>query len=132
MDYDAIIIGAGLAGLTSALLLARNGRKVLVVEQHHSPAPVVSGFERQGIYFDSGFHYAGGLGADGPLLPMLRYLGLADKLQLFPYDPTGFDSLRFADSGEEYCLPVGFANICNYLVEKFPAAATEIGIYLND
>lgn len=132
MAYDAIVIGAGLSGLTSALLLAQNGRKVLVVEQHHSPAPVLSGFERDGIYFDTGFHYAGGLGANEPLLPMLHHLGLADKLQLFPYDQNGFDALRLAASGEEYVLPVGFANIRQYLGEKFPAAATEIGIYLDE
>jgi len=37
MGYDAIIIGAGLSGLTSALLLARNDRKVLVVEKQSRP-----------------------------------------------------------------------------------------------
>jgi len=130
--YDAIIIGAGLAGLTSALLLARHGRKVLVVEQHHSPAPVLSGFERNGTYFDSGFHYAGGLGAGGPLQPLLRYLGLADKLKLFSYDPDGFDALRQTAYDAEYALPIGFANIRQYLVARFPAAAVDIGIYLDE
>lgn len=130
MRYDAIIIGAGLAGLSCALLLARSGRKVLVVEQHTSPAPVMSGFEREGIYFDSGFHYAGGLGAGGALQPLFRHLGLADKLQLFPYDPAGFDSLRFSDGGKEYALPVGFGNIMDYLAEQFPAAKGEISSYL--
>jgi all-trans-retinol 13,14-reductase len=129
MGYDAIIIGAGLSGLTSALLLARNGRKVLVVEQHSSPAPVLSGFEREGIYFDSGFHYAGGLGSGGALQPLLRHLGLADKLQLFPFDAAGFDGLRFSD-GEEYALPVGLNNIMEYLAVQFPAATAEISGYL--
>jgi phytoene dehydrogenase-like protein len=35
MTYDVIVIGGGLAGLTSAALLAKSGRRVLVVEQHH-------------------------------------------------------------------------------------------------
>ena len=130
--YDSIIIGAGLSGLTCALLLARSGRKVLVLEQHSSPAPVVSGFQRDGIYFDSGFHYAGGLGEGGPLQLLLRHLGLEDKLQLFPYAASGFDCLRFSSSGEEYSLPVGFNNIRSYLEEKFPQAAAEIGLYLDE
>jgi len=130
MRYDAIIIGAGLSGLASALLLARSGRKILVLEQHSSPGPVLSGFEREGIYFDSGFHYAGGLGAGGALQPLLRHLGLADKLQLFPYDAAGFDALRFSEGGEEYALPVGLNNIMDYLAAQFPAATAEISSYL--
>ena len=132
MHYDSIIIGAGLSGLTCALLLARSGRRVLVLEQHSRPAPVVRGFQRGGIYFDSGFHYAGGLGDGGPLQPLLRHLGLEDKLQLFPYAADGFDRLRIASSGEEYLLPVGFNNIRRYLGEKFPQARSEIALYLDE
>ena len=132
MRYDVIIIGAGLSGLTSALLLARTGRKVLVLEQHASPAPVVSGFQRGGIYFDSGFHYAGGLGEGGPLQLLLRHLGLEEKLQLLPYARDGFDCLRISSSGEEYALPVGFNSIKTYLGEKFPQARAEIALYIDE
>ncbi|SDZ76398.1 all-trans-retinol 13,14-reductase [Desulfuromusa kysingii] len=132
MSYDAIIIGAGLSGLTSALLLARAGRKVLVVEQHSSPAPVVRGFQRDGNYFDSGFHYAGGFGDGGPLQPLLRHLGIADRLKLFPYSADGFDCLRVSSSGEEYLLPVGFKRIKSYLGGKFPPARAEIEGYLDE
>jgi phytoene dehydrogenase-like protein len=34
-EYDAIVIGSGLAGLTSANMLAKNGHSVLLLEQHH-------------------------------------------------------------------------------------------------
>jgi len=132
MRYDSIIIGSGLSGLTSALLLARSGRKVVVVEQHSSPAPVVSGFRRGGIYFDSGFHYAGGGGEGGPLQLFFRHLGLDRQLTLFPYHSAGFDRLRFSSSGEEFVLPVGFTNICRYLQERFPAATGEIETYFGE
>jgi len=132
MRYDSIIIGAGLAGLTSALLLSRSGRKVLVLEQHTSPAPVVSGFRRQGIYFDSGFHYAGGLGEGGPLCPLLRHLGILEKIRLFPYNPAGFDRLYLSSSAEDYSLPIGFDNIYHYLSEKFPQAKAELALYLDE
>ncbi len=132
MDCDSLIIGSGLSGLTCALLLARHGRRVVVVEQHSSPAPVISGFERRGLYFDSGFHYAGGVGPGGPLQILLRHLGLAERLSLFPYAAAGFDRLRFSTSGQEYCLPVGFSAIRCYLKEKFPPAAVEIDRYLDE
>jgi UDP-galactopyranose mutase len=38
MKFDAIIVGAGLAGATSARLLAEKGRRVLVVEKHRHVA----------------------------------------------------------------------------------------------
>ena len=132
MRYDTVIIGSGLSGLTCALLLARTGRRVLVLEQHRRPAPVVNGFRRDGLYFDSGFHYAGGLGPGGPLELFFRHLGLLDRLQLFPYDPQGFDQLRFAGSGETILLPVGFAAIRASLSERFPAAAGAIAAYLGE
>ena len=132
MRYDSIIIGSGLSGLTCALLLARSGRKVMVVEQHASPAPVVSGFRRSGIYFDSGFHYAGGAGEGGPLQVFLRHLELDKQLTLFPYAGDGFDRLHLSSSGEDYLLPVGFGAIRRYLTEQFPAAGDAIEHYLNE
>jgi len=34
MNYDIIIIGAGLGGLTAGAKLAKEGKKVLLIEQH--------------------------------------------------------------------------------------------------
>ncbi|MDH4241550.1 MAG: FAD-dependent oxidoreductase, partial [Phycisphaerae bacterium] len=34
-EYDVVVIGSGLAGLTCANMLARNGHSVLLLEQHH-------------------------------------------------------------------------------------------------
>ncbi|WP_020677824.1 phytoene desaturase family protein [Geopsychrobacter electrodiphilus] len=131
MAYDSIVIGAGLSGLTSALLLARSGRKVLILERHHQPAPVVRGFSRDGLYFDSGFHYVGGLGAAGPLGSFLGHLGLAARLEIFPYAERGFDRLRIAATGETFALPVGFAAIKAELGERFPAARAKLESYLD-
>lgn len=132
MQYDSIIIGSGLSGLTCALLLARSGRKVLVLEQHPQPAPVVRGFSRGGLYFDSGFHYVGGLGDGGAFRPLYRHLGLEEKLELFPFAQQGFDRLRISATGETVVLPVGFANIKSELGKRFPGAKQRIERYLDE
>jgi phytoene desaturase len=53
-DYDVIVIGAGLGGLSSAALLAKQGRKVLVLEQSDRIGGCCSTFEREGYHFDVG------------------------------------------------------------------------------
>ena len=130
MQYDSVIIGSGLSGLTSALLLARSGRRVLVLEQSPQSAPVVRGFSRGGHYFDSGFHYAGGLGEGGAFRPHFRHLGLEDKLELFPFDAKGFDRLKISATGETFSLPVGFSAIKAVLGKRFPEVRVAIENYL--
>ncbi len=132
MQYDSIVIGSGLSGLCCALLLSRSGRRVLVLEQHSRPAPVVSGFRRAGIYFDSGFHYVGGLGEGGAFQPLFRHLGLADRLKLFPFAEQNFDRLRISASGETLALPVGFANLKRELGARFPQVRDAIERYLGE
>jgi phytoene dehydrogenase-like protein len=47
-DYDAIIIGAGLAGLSCAAACARQGFKPLLIEQHDKPGGYATAFTRPG------------------------------------------------------------------------------------
>jgi len=56
-DYDVIVIGSGLAGLTSANILARQGRSVLLVEQHYKLGGMATWFKRPGGHiFDISLH----------------------------------------------------------------------------
>jgi phytoene dehydrogenase-like protein len=50
--YDVIIIGGGLGGLTAANKLAKNGRKVLILESHDKPGGLAPGFYRKKHIFD--------------------------------------------------------------------------------
>ena len=36
-SYDVVVIGSGLGGMTAANILARDGMKVLLLEQHYKP-----------------------------------------------------------------------------------------------
>lgn len=56
MKYDAIIIGAGLGGLTAGAKLAKEGRKVLVVEQHSKPGGCATTFQRGDFTLEVGLH----------------------------------------------------------------------------
>ena len=51
MKYDSIIIGSGLGGLVSSVLLAKAGKKVLMLEQHSIPGGYCTSFRRKGFTF---------------------------------------------------------------------------------
>jgi phytoene desaturase len=53
-DYDVIVIGAGNGGISCAALLAKQGRKVLVLEQSDRVGGCCSTFEKNGYHFDVG------------------------------------------------------------------------------
>ncbi len=90
--YDVIVIGSGIGGLTSAGLLAKQGKKVLVVERHDRPGGYAHGFRRRGYRFDSAVHVIGGCG-DGPyqgsglIRRLLEVMGVEDQCRFFALDP---------------------------------------------
>ncbi|GAA5528078.1 FAD-dependent oxidoreductase [Herpetosiphon gulosus] len=60
MEYDLIVIGAGIAGLSAAALLANDGYRVLVLEAHIEPGGCASSYQRKR---PNGEHYIFDVGA---------------------------------------------------------------------
>jgi len=58
-DADFVVIGSGIGGLYTAGLLARVGKKVVVLEQHYVAGGCTHTFEDHGYEFDTGLHYIG-------------------------------------------------------------------------
>ncbi len=71
--YDTIIVGGGIAGLTSAAYLARAKQKILLIEKNNEFGGLVSSFKRDGYNFDAGVR---ALESAGVILPMLEDLGI--------------------------------------------------------
>jgi phytoene dehydrogenase-like protein len=56
-QYDVIVVGAGLAGMTAANCLAKCGRSVLLLEQHYNFGGMATWFRRKGGHiFDISLH----------------------------------------------------------------------------
>jgi len=81
VPLDAAIIGAGIAGLTVAAYLAREGLAVRVYEQHSKPGGYISSFSREGYTFPAG---PTSFGSNGVVFPILQEIGLRDKLEFAP------------------------------------------------
>ncbi len=71
--YDAIIVGGGIAGMTSAAYIAKHGAKVLLLEKNEKVGGLINSFWRDGFLFDGGVR---ALESAGIILPMLRELGI--------------------------------------------------------
>lgn len=117
--YDFVIVGSGMGGLTSGLILAKNGYKVLVLEKNHQIGGALQVFSRDKKIFDTGVHYLGGLDDGENLNTLFRYLEIYDNLKLKSLDRDCFDLIRFGD-GESFKHGQGYENFINGLIESFP------------
>jgi phytoene dehydrogenase-like protein len=79
-DYDAIIIGSGLGGLSCAACLAMNGKRVVVLEKHNVPGGYASGFRRGAYLFDTGLHMIPGVGKGQNMAKFYEWCGVADNI----------------------------------------------------
>lgn len=65
MEYDAIIIGGGLSGLTAGSLLAKRGLKIAVIDKGYNPGGSCGVFKRGNTTFDQGAAMLYGFGEEG-------------------------------------------------------------------
>ena len=116
----ALVIGGGLAGLGAALFLRKLGNEVVVFEKHPRLAPVVRGFSRNGLHFDTGFHYAGGSDKNGPLTRYFRALGVDGGLTRIPLPSRNGEILRFAAAGEDFPIVRGREAFADAIEAAYP------------
>jgi phytoene dehydrogenase-like protein len=77
--YDYTIIGAGVAGLAVAALLAKDGFKVKLIESHSKPGGCASFFRNEGFRYDVGATTLSGLEEGQPIAELIKELEL-DKV----------------------------------------------------
>lgn len=73
---DVIVIGAGIAGLTAAALLAQEGLRVLLLEAHSQSGGCAGSFRRGPYRFDVGATQVAGLEPGGIHWRLWRHFGL--------------------------------------------------------
>lgn len=127
--YDVVIVGSGLGGLVSAVILAKEGYHVCVLEKNNQFGGNLQTFVRDKTIFDTGIHYIGGLDKGENLYKYFKYLGIMDDLKLKRMNQNGFDIISFEDTKEEYPHAQGYTNFINQLTHYFPEEREAIETY---
>ncbi|MCH7853915.1 MAG: NAD(P)/FAD-dependent oxidoreductase [Proteobacteria bacterium] len=125
-QYDAIVIGSGMGGLTTAALLSELGWKVCVLEQHYTAGGYTHSYERHGYEWDVGVHYIGDVGKRTRTRRMFDFLS-SGKLKWAPMDAE-YD--RFYIGDKVFSAIAGKKAFRDNLVTSFPAEEKAIDAYM--
>jgi len=127
-NLDVIIIGSGMGGLSTAALLAKQGKKVLVLEQHDIAGGNLHTFTEKGFEFDTGLHYIGGkIGEkDSSVRKQLDYI-TDGGVEWEPMDEDAYDVAIVDDERFDFCA--GWTKLKARLKKSFPDDAEAIDKY---
>ena len=124
--YDALVIGSGIGGLTTAALLSELGWRVAVLEQHYTAGGATHSYDRAGYEWDVGVHYIGDMGKQTTVRRMMDFL-TQGNLGWAPMD-AHYD--RFFIGDRVYDAVAGREAFRDNLVGYFPREAAAIDRYL--
>lgn len=125
MKYDAVIIGAGLGGLTAGAKLAKEGRKVLLIEQHSQPGGCATTFRRGDFTLEVGLHEMDGPSSRDMKSRIFTDLGVFDNVE-FVRIPEFY---RFLNGRISITVPHDAESAARILSEAFPGETTGIKAY---
>ncbi|HEX2953260.1 MAG TPA: FAD/NAD(P)-binding protein, partial [Bacillota bacterium] len=107
-QYDAIVVGSGISGLTISLILAKQGKKVALFEKDGDIAPLIRPYQRKGCECSPGLHFSGWMDDDDVIASFLRYLHISDGVEKVLYEKN---FLNIYVGSNHYRFPRGFENV---------------------
>lgn len=113
-----VIIGSGLGGLSTGVILAKNGYHVTVLEQGNQIGGCLQCFTRRGVKFETGMHFIGSAAHGQTLDKLMRYLEISEEVKLSRLDPLGYDVVAL--EGKQYKFANGKEPFISQMTEYFP------------
>ncbi len=119
--YDVVVVGAGLGGLTAGAILARAGRKVLVIERSNSVGGAASSYKSGELFVEGSLHETSDPHHPGdPKHDVLTRAGVIDAVTWVP--SGAFYQARGGPIGAPFLMPDNFDEARQALTARFPDA----------
>ena len=125
--YDAIIIGAGNAGLISALDLVKNNKKVLILEKGNVPGGMATSFIRGRFEFEVSLYQMHEFGTKenpGTIYKLFDTLGIVSKIDLVNI-PDAYHVYTI-NTNEHYKMPFGISEFIEKMEEYVPGSRSSV------
>ena len=131
LHYDVVIVGAGNGGLSAGVYLAKQGKKVLVLEKHNLPGGCSTSFRRGRFEFEATLHEMCQMG-EGKTAGQVRRLvddyGL--RVKWVPIDEA-FCSISLEKNNAFYVsMPVGVKAFVNEMEKVVPGCRASVETFL--
>jgi len=128
-EYDAIVIGSGLGGLTAGALFSHAGHSVLILEQNESFGGAATTYHRGDMTIEASLHETTDARTAGDYKhEIFQALDLYEDIEFVPIGD--FYEVRCPVIGEPLTIPHGIDAIGDHLSERFPQQADSIRRYL--
>ncbi len=115
-NYDAIIIGGGLGGLFSGAKLSKEGKKILLIEQHYVPGGCATSFKRKDFIMEVGLHAMDGLDENDLKTEIFKDLAVFDNVEFLKVP----EFYRVVSEKLDIVLPDNTKEAIKVLTEYFP------------
>ena len=125
--YDAIIIGSGLGSMTCGAILAKAGKKVLLLEKHYVAGGFTHVFKRKEYEWDVGIHYVGDVHKEFTFMSILFDYVTDHQLKWQEMDEV-YDRVVIGEN--VYDFKSGKENFIEMLYERFPGEESAIDEYI--
>ncbi len=135
MAKNILIIGSGVGGLSSAIIFAKLGFEVTVLEKNAQPGGLMRSYPRNGIECAVGVHYLGSLDQGQILRKFFDYLGVSATIPVLRMGEQGIIDRYIFDAPSSqpasFDLPSGMDNFEENLKQTFPKEREKITKIVN-
>jgi prolycopene isomerase len=126
--YDAVIVGAGMAGLTCALNVSSEGKRVLVLERQPVPGGIATSFKRKGFNFEASLHFVDALAPGEEVREFLDKHGVSQKIEFIGLEEFG----RVVYPEHDLIVKNDFASLKTWCQDNFPHERKGIDSFFKD